>query len=69
MVKLLRLNLHALEDDLAYYKEMIGVYWLNSDKDNPNTAPHFANLNYSKTRARAIRKELKLIREILKVLK
>lgn len=69
LVKLLRLNLHALEDDLAYYKEMIALYWLNSDKANPNTATHFANLNHCKNRARMIRKELKLIRENLKGLK
>ncbi len=48
---------------------MIALYWLNSDKANPNTATHFANLNHCKTRARIIRKELKLIRENLKGLK
>lgn len=69
LVKLLRNRLYALEDDLDYYKEMIGLYWLNSDKANPNTATQFANLNHCKTRARIIRKELKLIRENLKVLK
>jgi hypothetical protein len=69
LVKLLRNRLYSLEDDLAYYKEMIALYWLNSDKANPNTAPHFANLNHCKTRARMIRKELKLIRESLKGLK
>jgi len=69
LVKLLRNRLYSLEDDLAYYKEMIALYWLNSDKANPNTATHFANLNHCKTRARIIRKELKLIRENLKGLK
>jgi len=69
LIKVLRNQLHSLEDDLYFYKEMIGVYWKNSDKANPNTAPHFANLNHCKTRARIIRKELKLIRETLKVLK
>lgn len=69
LVKLLRNRLYALEDDLDYYKEMIGLYWLNSDKANPNTATQFANLNHCKTRTRIIRKELKLIRENLKVLK
>jgi len=63
LVKLLRDRLYTLEYDLEYYKEMIGVYWKNSDRDNPNTAPHFANLNHCKTCARKIRKELKLIRE------
>lgn len=69
LVKLLRNRLNTLEDDLAYYKELIGIYWKNSDKANPNTAPHFANLNHCKTRARILRKELKLIRETLKALK
>jgi len=69
LVRLLRDRLYTLEYDLEYYKEMIGVYWKNSDKDNPNTAPHFANLNHCKDRARIIRKELKLIRETLKELK
>ena len=69
IVKLLRNRLYTLEDDLSYYKEMIGVYWRNSDKANPNTATMFANLNHCKTRARIIRKELKVIRESLKGLK
>jgi hypothetical protein len=69
LVKLLRNRLYSLEDDLNYYKEMIGFYWKLSDKDNPNTETQFANLNHCKTRARIIRKELKLIRENLKGLK
>jgi hypothetical protein len=48
---------------------MIGFYWKLSDKDKSSTGSHFANLNHCKTRARIIRKELKIIRENLKVLK
>jgi len=69
IVKLLRNRLYTLEDDLSYYKEMIGFYWRLSDKDKPDTATQFANLNHCKTRARIVRKELKLIRETLKALK
>lgn len=69
LVKVLRNRLYTLEDDLSYYKEMIGFYWRLSDKDKPDTATQFANLNHCKTRARIIRKELKLIRESLKALK
>jgi hypothetical protein len=69
IVKILRNRLHFLEDDLKYYKEMIGFYWRLSDKDMPNTVTQFANLNHCKTRARIVRKELKLIRESLKALK
>lgn len=65
----LQARLHYLEDDLQFYKEMIGIHWKNSDKDKPETKVQFANLNHCKTRARVIRKELKLIRETLKVLK
>ena len=65
----LQARLHYLEDDLQFYKEMIGTYWKRSDKDNPNTATYFANLNHCKNRARKVRKELKLIRETLKALK
>jgi hypothetical protein len=69
IIKLLRKRLFTLEDDLSYYKEMIALYWKNSDKANPRTVTQFANLNHCKTRARIIRKELKLIRESLKALK
>jgi hypothetical protein len=69
LVKILRLRLYTLEDDLKYYKEMISFYWKLSDKDKPETRTQFANLNHCKTRARILRKELKIIRETLKVLK
>jgi hypothetical protein len=67
--KLLTFRLHSLLADLNYYKEMIAFFWLIADKDKPNTKPHFLNLNHAKERARKLRKELKLIRETLKVLK
>jgi len=71
VAKILRNRLYTLEDDLAYYKEMIGVYWKNCDveKQTEQSELMFHNLNHCKTRARVIRKELKIIRETLKVLK
>ena len=69
IVKLLRKRLFTLEYDLSYYKEMIALYWKNSDKANPNTKTQFVHLNHCKNSARLIRKELKLIRESLKALK
>jgi len=63
------MRLHELESDLRYAKEMIGFYWKLSDKDKPETERHFASLNNYKNAARLIRKELKMIRETIKVLK
>ncbi len=69
MRSIIKMRLHELESDLNYTKEMIGFYWRLSDKDKPHTGRHFASLNNYKNAARMIRKELKMIRETLKVLK
>jgi len=61
--------LHEREGDLDFCNDMITMHWNCSNKDKPESARAFKNLNHYKDYKRKLRKELTTIRSILQVMK